>query len=167
MPRKGYADVLEKDPTKGVSQEEKIGRTRQKLSEAERRSLQEQVGAAEEELRKRKELSGTPDLADVTEEIRNKKMILQHDDDLTPKSGNERDRMAKRASDIESILKKEMPTRNEMWPKHGSIEAQRALRHNVKFQAERGEMCREWQDIQKKLNPDDPYAASLETIRPD
>ena len=31
MAKKGYADVLEKDPTKGVSQEEKIGRNHQKL----------------------------------------------------------------------------------------------------------------------------------------
>lgn len=167
MAKKGYADVLEKDPTKGVSQEEKIGRNHQKLGESERRALREQINSAEEELRKRKELSGAPDLRDVTEEIRNKKMILQHDDELTPKSGMETDRLAVRAREIEEILVKEMPTRNEMWPKHGSVEAQRALRHNVKFQAERGEMCREWQDIQKKLNPDDPYAASLETIRPE
>ena len=167
MARKGYADVLEKDPTKGVPQEEKIGRTRQKLGESERRALNEQINAAEEELRKRKELSGTPDLSDVTEEIKKKKMILQHDDDLTPKSGMETDRLAARAREIEEVLKKEMPTRNEMWPKHGSIEAQKALRHNVKFQAERSDLCREWQDIQKKLNPDDPYASSLETIRPD
>ena len=97
MARKGYADVLEKDPTKGVPQEEKIGRTRQKLGESERRALNEQINAAEEELRKRKDLSGTPDLSDVTEEIKKKKMILQHDDDLTPKSGMETDRLAARA----------------------------------------------------------------------
>jgi hypothetical protein len=167
MARKGYADVLEKDPTKGVSQEEKIGRTSQKLGESERRAIREQVDAAEDELRKRKELSGSPDLSDVKEEIRKKKMILQHDDDLTPKTGMETDRLAKRAEEIEYILKKEMPTRNEMWPKHGSVEAQKALRHNLKFQAERSDLCREWQEIQKKLQPDDPYAASLETIRPE
>ena len=167
MARKGYADVLEKDPTKKMSEEERIGRTHQKLGESERRALQEQVAAAEEELHARKQLSGNPDLSDVQEQIRKKKMILQHDDDLNPKSGTERDRMARRASEIEEILKKEMPTRNEMWPKHGSVEAQRALRHNMKFQADRSGLCQEWQEIQKKLNPDDPFAASLETIRPD
>ena len=167
MARKGYADVLEKDPTKNMSEEERIGRNRQKLSESDRQSLENQIAEAEHELKSRKELSGTPDLSDVQAQIKQKKMILQHDDDLTPKSGTEKDRLASRAKAIEEILKKEMPTHNEMWPKHGSIEAQRALRHNQKFQAERGDLCREWQDIQKKLNPDDPYAASLETIRPD
>ena len=142
MARKSYADVLEKDPTKKMSEEERIGRTQQKLGESERRGLREQREGLEEELRARKQLSGTPDLSDVTEKI-------------------------KKIDMIEEVLKKEMPTRNEMWPKHGSVEAQRALRHNVKFQAERQGLCQEWQEIQKKLNPDDPYAQSLETIRPD
>lgn len=167
MPRKGYADVLEKDPTKNMSEEEKIGRTKTKLSESDRSSLQNQINEAEIELQSRKALSGTPDLSDVQAQIKQKKMILQHDDDLTPKSGTERDRLAKRAAELASELKRTMPTHNEMWPKHGSIEAQRALRHNIEFQAKYSDQCREWQDIQKKLNPDDPYASSLETIRPD
>ena len=167
MPRKGYADVLEKDPTKTMSEEERIGRTKQKLSESDRRTLREQKQGLEEELHARKQLSGNPDLADLQEKIKKIGMILDHDDDVGPKTATDKDRLAKRASDIEAILKKEMPTRNEMWPKHGSIEAQRALRHNVKFQAERGDLCKEWQEIQKKLNPDDPYATSLETIRPE
>lgn len=172
MARKSYADVLDKqtaenDPTKGMSEEERIGRTEQKLGESERRALREQKEGLEEELLARKQLSGNPDLSDVTEKIKKIGMILDHDDDVGPKNGTEKDRLSKRASQLEDILKKEMPTRNEMWPKHGSVESQRALRHNIKFQAERGEMCREWQEIQKKLNPDDPYAQSLETIRPD
>jgi len=167
MARKGYADVLEKDPTKKVSEEERIGRSQQKLGESERRSLREQREGLEQELHARKQLSGTPDLSDVTEKIKKIDMILGHDDEVGPKSGTEKDRLARRASEIEEVLKKEMPTRNEMWPKHGSVEAQKALRHNIKFQAERSGLCQEWQEIQKKLNPDDPFAQSLETIRPD
>ena len=167
MSRKGYSDVLEKDPTKRVPREEQIGRTNQKLAEPDRRSLGEQIATREEEIRAKKDLNPDADVSSMEKEIKDKKMILQHDDDLGPKSDTQRDRLHKRSKEIEEILKKEMPTKNEMWPKPGSSQAQRAVRHNLKFQEERGDLCREWQDIQNKLNPDDPNAQSLELIRPD
>jgi hypothetical protein len=166
MPRRGYDDVLMKDPTK-MSAEEKIGRTKQKLGESDRRSLRSQIEQREEEIRSKKELNPDADVSEMKREIDHKKMILQHDDDLVPKSGSERDRLAKRAKDIEDILKREMPTKREMWPKPGSTESQQAVRHNLKFQDQRDGLCKEWQEIQKKLNPEDPYAQSLELIRPD
>lgn len=169
MARKGYADVL--DPTKKasrpVSNEEKIGRTEQKLTESDRRSLAEQVAQREEEIRAKKELNPDADVSEMWREIDHKKMILQHDDDLRPKSDTARDRLAARGREIEAILKSKMPTKREMWPKPGSVEAQQAVRHNLKFQEVYDPLCREWQDIQNKLNPDDPNAQSLELIRPD
>lgn len=167
MPRKGYVDVLEKDPTKGMSQEEKIGRTTQKLNESDRRGLREQIAQREEEIRAKKELNPDADVSDIESEIRHKKMIIQHDDDLVPKSSSQTDRLAARAEEIKKILQKNMPTKREMWPKPGSSEAQQAVRHNLKFQEQYDGLCREWQDIQNKLNPDDPSAQSLELIRPD
>lgn len=164
MPRKSYDDVL--DPTK-MSSEEKIGRTKQKLHESDRRSLSGDIERREEEIRAKKDLNPDADVSDLKREIDHKKMILQHDDDLVPKSGSERDRLAARAKNIEDILKKEMPTKREMWPKPGSAESQQAVRHNLKFQEQRDGLCKEWQEIQKKLNPEDPYAQSLELIRPD
>jgi hypothetical protein len=167
MARKGYTDVLEKDPTKSVSRDEQIGRNRQKLGESDRRSIAGQINQREEELRAKKDLNPDADVSDIQREIKDKKMILGHDDDLTPKSGNQRDRLSARAKEIETVLVKEMPTKREMWPKQGSSEAQQAVRHNLHFQEQRGDLCREWQDIQNKLNPDDPNAQSLELIRPD
>lgn len=167
MARKGYADVLEKDPTKRVPQQEQIGRTTQKLAESDRRSLADQVMQREEEIRAKKDMNPDADVSEMNREIEHKKMILQHDDDLTPKSGGQKDRLAARGKEIEGILIKEMPTKREMWPKPGSAESQQAVRHNMKFQDQRSDLCREWQDIQNKLNPDDPYAQSLELIRPE
>lgn len=167
MPRKGYADVLEKDPTKSVPQEEKIGRTQQKLSEADKRGLKMQIDQAEEEIRAKKDMSPDADVSELRRQIDHKKMIVQHDDDLTPKSDGQRDRLYARSKEIETILVNEMPTKREMWPKTGSAEAQQAVRHNLKFQNDRSDLCREWQDIQNKLNPEDPNAQSLELIRPD
>ncbi len=98
MPRKGFADVLEKpkDPTKKLSAEEKIGRTVQKLPESDRRSLAEQIRQREEEILAKKDLNPDADVSEMTREIEHKKMILQHDEDLTPKSDNQRDRLAAR-----------------------------------------------------------------------
>jgi beta-lactamase class A len=165
MPRKSYDDVIA-DPTK-MSAEEKIGRTKQKLHESDRRSLNSDIERREQEILAKKDLNPDADVSDLKKEIVHKKMILQHDDDLVPKSGNERDRLAARAKTIEDVLKKEMPTKREMWPKPGSVESQQAVRHNLKFQEQRDGLCKEWQEIQKKLNPEDPYAQSLELIRPD
>jgi len=167
MARKSYADVLEKDPTKRVPQEEKIGRTTMKLSESDKRGLRMQIEQREEEIRAKKDMNPDADVSDMQREINQKKMIIQHDDDLTPKSDGQKDRLSARADEIREILVKEMPTKREMWPKPGSAEAQRAVRHNLKFQEDRADLCREWQDIQNKLNPDDPDAQSLELIRPD
>lgn len=166
MPRTAYKDVL-RDPTKGVSLEEKVGRTKEKLSEPDRRALQNQVLQREEEILAKKDMNKDADVSAMQKEIEHKKMILAHDEDLNPKTGYQTDRLAARAKEIEGILKKEMPTKREMWPKAGSVEAQQAIRHNLKFQNDRDALCKEWQDIQKKLNPDDPYAQSLELIRPD
>jgi hypothetical protein len=167
MARKGYADVLEKDPTKSVPREEQIGRSTKKLDESERRALANQIAQREEEILAKKDMSRDADVSEMQREIQQKKMILQHDDDLRPKTDGQRDRLYARAKEIEGIIVKEMPTKREMWPKPGSAESQQAVRHNLKFQENRSDLCREWQDIQNKLNPDDPGAASLELIRPD
>lgn len=167
MTRKGYADVLEKDPTKKMSRQEQIGRTNQKLSEDDRRGLAMQVAQREEEILAKKDINPDADVSAMKKEIEDKKMILQHDEELTPKSSTARDRMAARAKEIESVLVKNMPTKREMWPKPGSSEAQQAVRHNLKFQEQYDPLVHEWKDIQNKLNPDDPGAASLELIRPD
>ena len=168
MARRGYADVLEKkDPTKSVPREEQIGRTHQKLGESERRGLTEQIAQREEEVRAKQDLSPEADVSEMVKEINDKKMILQHDDDLTPKSDGQRDRLAARAEELKTFLVGKMPTKREMWPKPGSSEAAQAVRHNLKFQEDCDPQCREWQDIQRKLNPDDPNAQSLELIRPD
>lgn len=160
------------DPTKSMPLEEKIGRGTEKLAESDKRSLREQIRQDEESLAAANSPEGklrtaTVDVNEIKRRLERNKMIVGRDDDLTPKSGTERDRLAARAKELETLLVKEMPSKREMWPKQGSVEAQQAIRHNQRFQANYSDQCREWQDIQRKLNPDDPYAQSLELIRPD
>jgi len=159
------------DPTKQVSQEEKIGRGDRKLEESDRSNLRRQVeedeaillGSTQPENQLK---SQTVDLASVKARYDRNKMILGHDEDLTARD-SEKDRLNARLKEITAILQKEMPTKHEMWPKTGSVEAQQAVRHNVKFQEQYGALCHEYQELKKRLEPDDPYAHSLELIRPD
>jgi|SRR5579864_1338492 len=171
MARRGYADVLEKDPTKSVSREEQIGRNTKKLQAGERQSLKNQIAQIEDEILAKKDLNPNADIADLKKRLEDVKNIVNHDEELGPKSDSQRDRLSARSREIESILKKEMPTKIEMEAKTGTNESARAIRHNLKFQEMYQDapdsLVREWQDIQLKLNPDDPMAQSLENIRPE
>ena len=173
MARKGFADVLERksqsvqDPTKKMPVQEQIGRTQKKLSEDDRRGLRMQIDAKEEEIRAKMDMNPDADVSEMKRELEHKKMIVQHDDDLGPKSESQRDRLAARASEIEQFLIKNMPTKKEMWAKTGTSESAQAVRHQLKYQGQFAELEHEWQDIKNKLEPEDPGAASLELIRPD
>lgn len=171
MPKRGYEDAVQ-DPTKSrpILPEEKIGRIMQKLDATDRNHLENQVRSDEESLESAKAdpmRSQSVDLAPIKQRLAHTKMLLHRDDDLRPKSDTSRDRLASRAKEIESIIVPKMPTKREMWPKQGSIEAQRAVQHNLKYQEKYKHLELEWQDIQRKLEPDDPTAHSLELIRPD
>jgi hypothetical protein len=157
---------VSKDPTKRVPRQEEIGRTKKKLDADSRRGLEMQVAQREEEIAAKKDLNPDADVSAMKREIDDKKMILQHDEDLEARGG-QRDRMSARVKEIDGILVKNMPTKREMWPKAGSSEAQQAVRHNLKFQEQYDPLVHERMDLLNKLNPDDPGAASLELIRPD
>lgn len=159
------------DPTKEVPLEEKIGTGRQKMDESDRSRIQREVQDDEMALLasadpEQKLRSQSIDVAGIKSRLERNKMILGHDEDLTARGG-EKDRMARRLAEVTSILQKNMPTKREMWPKTGSVEAQQAVRHNVRFQENYGPLCHEYQELKKRLDPDDPYAQSLELIRPD
>lgn len=155
-----------KDPTKRVPRQEEIGRTKRKLDADSRRGLEVQIDQREEEILAKKDLNPDADVSAMRKEIDDKKMILQHDEDLEAR-GNQKDRMSARVKEIDDVLIKNMPTKREMWPKPGSSEAQQAVRHNLKFQEMYDPLVHERMDLINKLNPEDPGAASLELIRPD
>ena len=168
MAKKGYADVLEKkDPTKGMPREEQIGRNHQKLAESDRRSLADQVARKENEIREKLDLNPDADVSEMVKDMNDKKMILHHDDDLTPKSDGQRDRLMARQKELREYLQKRMPTKREMQARPGTTESAQAVRHNLDFQTKCDPQCLEYQDNERKLNPDDPNAQSLELIRPD
>jgi len=168
MARRSYTDVLEQDPTKKVSQEERIGRDHKKLVESDRRSLKDQIAQREQEITAKRDLDPDADVSEMKRDIEHKKMILQHDEDLVPKSDTQRDRLAARSKELETLLTTHgMCTKKQMWPASNDPLKMRYVKQNMEWQDRYANEIREWQDIQNKLEPDYPGAQSLELIRPD
>lgn len=169
MPRKSFSDVLErpKDPTKKVPLEERIGRTTAKLNASDKQGLRNQVSQIEEEIAAKLEMNKDADVSEMRRDLAHKKMIIQRDDDLTPKSDTARDRLALRAKEIQDLIVPTMCSKKQMWPDSRDPLRMRYVKQNGDWQDRFQSEIHEWQDIQRKLNPDDPGAHSLELIRPD
>jgi len=187
MPRRTLASLPVMDPTKSspdrpyervVSSDEQVERITQKLGYAERQSLVNQIASIERSMEKRER--GTPDDPRVLKQLYQMKMQLAHDDELAFQ-GDDKDWAKKELNEIESVLVKEMPSKNEMWPANGSANAisvkANALRHQQAFERKyhnqtptappTGNMVLRWQELRRRLYPDDPNAHNLDNIRPD
>jgi hypothetical protein len=140
----------------------------EKLSVAERQAIKEQISAREEQLSNIDKLhaSGQNGTAEMKEDIVKKKEILARDEALIA-NGPTKDRIVARMKEIERIIVPAMPSKEEMWHKLGTDESNRAIQKNVRFHAKYSALCREWQILAKRLEPDDPWAQNLDSIRQD
>jgi hypothetical protein len=163
MPR-GRPKVGLQDPTKDQPK---------KMSAQDREPLKAQVAELEAQLTPQ-ESKGfyTPPVQDpaaVRKQIEHKKMLLQQDDDLAAR-GSEKDRLFARKKEIEGILAAHKPTAKEMsqMPTGSNSSAfSRAVDHNVKYQEKYQNLEHELQDLNIRLEPEDPNAQSLEYLRSD
>lgn len=139
----------------------------EKLSVAEREALKEQVSRQEEQLQNPEGLhaSGQNGVDEMKADIAKKKAVLAKDEQLIAK-GPEKDRIAARIKELERSFLPDMPTRNEMWAKSGTEEGDRAVQKNIRFHRLHDKEVFEWQNLKKRLEPDDPWAQSLDSIRP-
>lgn len=153
------------------SQDEQTASIQHKMDPAERESLERRVAEREHELRPSESQGMSTDptkLADkgrLRDQIEKDKRLLQHDEELGAR-GSEKDRLNRRRLEIEGQIIDKMPTKREMWCKDPN-DHQRAVRHNLTFQEKFDPLVHEWQDIKRRLEPEDPAAHSLENIRPD
>ena len=161
MPKRDMTDLLKKPEP---SRDEKIGSNGQKMNVADRMSLEQQIRDTEENTGQLRSVGPSREMKD---QLEHRKDILRHDDDLRAKAYAGRDQLNSRKKQLESVLKENMPTHNEMWSKSGTTESQRAIRHNMEFQSKFAKEIREYQQVMVSLEPDDPQAQSLERIRPD
>ena len=139
----------------------------EKMSVAERAAVEQQVKDQEEQLANPEKLavSGQRGTSEMKVDIAKKKELLAKDEELIAK-GNEKDSIVAELKQLEAIFLKDMPTKNEMWPKSGTVEADRAVQKNMRFHKLHGKLVLRWQILKKRLEPDDPWAQSLESIRP-
>lgn len=106
------------------------------------------------------------DVTKIRSSLNKKKNVLVQDESMVAK-GNKKDVMAKRAKVLEGQFMKDMPSYAQMWPsKHWGPDHERHVRQQMNFDKNHGDKVREWKDIQRCLDPDNPEAGSIERIRP-
>ena len=168
MPR-GRPKVGLEDPTKSYPKEDI-----KKMSAQDREPLKAQVAELEAQLESKPEGGAfySPQVQDpgaLKKQLEHKKMLLQKDDDLSAR-GSEKDRLYARKKEIEGILSAHKPTAKEMsqMPTGNNSSAfSRAVDHNVKYQEKYQKLEHELQDLNVRLEPDDPNAHNLEYLRSD
>lgn len=169
MPKRTLASLSgalsqREDPTK-KSPEHEVGKVEKKMSFSEREGLRHEVDMIERSCNQN--LNGEKDDPKVLRDLYKKKMLLAHDDELTF-HGDSKDVALKELQELEEVIKKEIPSKNEMWPKNDISAKASALRHNLHFQRpEMDAKVHRWQELKRRLEPDNPFAQNLDTIRPD
>lgn len=141
---------------------------KEKLSVAERVAVEQQILDQEEQLANPEGLkaSGQNGVAEMKADIAKKKELLEKDSSLIA-VGVEKDRIVARLKELQAAFLPDMPTRNEMWAKPGTEESDRAVQKNLRFHRLHDAKLFEWQNLKKRLEPHDPWAQSLDSIRPD
>ena len=89
-------------------------------------------------------------------------------------TGMEKDRLVRRAEELEKKIKEGMLTKDEYMGKrkkndngHMYQEAQEDMvTKQMKWQTETKALVSEWQKIQRTINPDNPYSSNVERLRP-
>lgn len=152
------------DPTKSqpAPSAEKAER---KMTFSEREGLKHEIELAERSCQQN--LQGEKDDPRVLRDLYKKKMLLAHDDEMTFR-GDSKDVALSELKELEDDIKKEIPSKNEMWPKNDISAKSQAVRHNLHFQRpEMDAKVRRWQELKRRLEPENPFAQNLDTIRPE
>jgi len=163
MPKRTLASLMERpveDPTK-ASSSSGVEITR-KMSFSDRQALMHDIEMSERSLKANKDENDPR----VLKEIYRKRMLLAQDDEITF-SGDQKDLAYKELKEIEDRIKPHMPTKNEMWPKNDITAKSQAVRHNLTFQEKYDKDVLRWQELKRRLEPENPHAQNLDLIRPD
>lgn len=143
----------------------------EKLSPEDRKRFQEQQAELQEQLdaiqKNETAAAGAIDQNIVRRNLAKTTAVLERDAEAEAR-GRQKDALAREAKALAEELRENMPTKNEMWPvRMGTPESEKCVQKQMRFEKVYGEKARRWQDIQRRLEPDNPYAGSLDNIRPD
>lgn len=144
-----------------------------KMAFDQRQALEVQLKELKEQLGRAEGADGTapkPELLQGAGELRRRikglEELLNKDDDLIPK-GAEKDRVVARLKEIETIIKKELPserTQRMTVRSNGDRDFNRAVEQTVHHQKKYGKLIEEWQELRRRLEPENPEAADVELL---
>lgn len=141
-----------------------------KMHPVDRESMLEQrnVLAEQMEVIKRGDVgpANNLDQSIIKRQLEQKDRVLSRDDELVAK-GPLKDKLAKEAKELEEAMKEDMCSVNELWTRSGTMESERAIQKQIAFERKHGNNARRWQEIQSRLEPDNPTNCNLERIRRD
>lgn len=137
---------------------QKMGATERKAAEAElQQHLDDLGGKAQDGEGSRPELLQNKGAILIRK--RQLEEMLNKDDDLKANSGAERDRLYAQVKVLEDRIKKELPTdREQAYRGTAGFDYEMAVRKTVAHQKTRGADIRLWQQLKRRLEPDNPLA---------
>lgn len=143
---------------------EKMSPEDRQRHEEQRNELQSQLDAIKEG---ETETSKSLDENIIRRNLAKTKSMIERDDQLDARAG-QKDAYAREAKALAEELRENMPTKNEMWPvRMGTPESEACIQKQMRFENMYGEKARRYQELQRRLEPQNPYAGSLDVIRPD
>ena len=142
-----------------------------KLSVEDRKAIENEVSELEEQLTRAEPGNDTaprPDMLQMIPQLKQKKKnleeMLNKDDDLIAK-GPDKDILKKRVKEIEAIIKKDMPTeREQQLREKAGMDFERAVIKTQDHQKRYGGLIQEWQELKRRLEPEDPNAADTRNL---
>lgn len=138
-----------------------------KMSVGERQSLQQEKAELEQHMNEHNNPSfgtGSQDRELTVSRLKEIKVILDSDADNEAK-GRERDRLVKRQEELAHIIKQKVPPYSIQNAKAGSPEYQKAMEWGEEAsKPETVQMCGEYQNISRMLDPHNPNAGDIEAL---
>jgi len=137
---------------------QKMGATERKAAEAElQRHMDDLAGKQQDHEGSRPELLQGKSAILIRK--RQLEEMLNKDDDLKANSGAERDRLAKQVKELEERIKKNLPSdREQSYRQQAGFDFEMAVRKTVFSQKTNGAEIRLWQQLKRRLEPDNPLA---------
>lgn len=136
-----------------------------KLSVAEVQVIQEQTSELEAIVGNRDGLqTSLQDSGAVRRKLAKNKEILAKDEALRAK-GRSKDAIAREMKQIEETIRRDRPSRAMMEARPGTPEFAKAVQANIAFQRKYGHLMIRLKDLKRRLDPDNPFAGNLESIR--
>jgi len=149
-----------------VKKRENLLKNKGKMSTGERQVLEEKRSDLRMALAEMKENESTVgDKSRIEKEVKEIEMKLGHDDESSHTSPKERDVLQARKLELAEQIKKVLPPMRLQRAKDGTPEYDTALSNGAAASDPAFvNLCRDYQDVSRRLEPGNPQAGDLEAV---